>query len=573
MRKALKIILPLVLAAVLLIAAYWFFFQYRKDITANLCVSIGDGQRSAGKYEQAITWYGYANTLQPDNAQIALKLSDAYRDSGNYTKTEYVLVNAIYASPDCTDLYVALCRAYIEQDKLMDAQRMLDQIRNEAVLAELNARRPAAPTVTPEGGYYSDRITVSLQPVEGADCYLALGGDFPSVETDLYSEPLSLPIGESTVCAVSVGADGLVSPAVYVGYTVAGVVEDAVFADEAFEHYVQELLRRGNRSLKTNDLWSVTKLDIPEDVLSFEDLRYFTGLTELTIHDAHDADLSPLTGLSKLRSLDLSGCNLTTEQLTAVGGCANLTELRLAGCGLSSIKPLESLTQLTLLDLSDNSISNLTPISECRTLQTLLLGTNALTSLGSLSKLTELQVLDLSRNVLKSLAPLSGCTQMRELNVSHNQLISLTGMDQMAELEVLDASNNEVTDVSVLAVCTKLRIFTMTDNLLTSIDFLNGNKTIEEISIDYNDVTAVPDLPTDCALVRFSAAHNFLEDLSGLAGISTLNYVNADYNNITDIDVLRSCENLTQVNVFGTYIHDGGVLEELGVTVNYTPIV
>ena len=149
MRKALKIILPLVLIAVLLITAYWFFFQYRKDVAARLCVSIGDGQHNAGKYDNAITWYGYANALTPENAAIALKLSDAYRDSGNYTKTEYVLVNAIYASPDCTDLYVALCRAYIEQDKLMDAQRMLDQIHNETVLAELNARRPAAPTVTP----------------------------------------------------------------------------------------------------------------------------------------------------------------------------------------------------------------------------------------------------------------------------------------------------------------------------------------------------------------------------------------------------------------------------------------
>lgn len=573
MRKALKIILPLVLVVVLLITAYWFFFQYRKDITANLCASIGDGRQAAGKYDAAITWYGYANKLAPENVDTAMKLAEAYRSAGNYTKTEYVLVNAIYASPDCTDLYVALCKAYVEQDKLMDAQRMLDQIRNEDVLAELSARRPATPVVTPEGGYYSDRITVSLQPGDNSDCYLTLGGGFPSVQTDLYTEPVSLPIGESTICAVAVGKDGLVSPAAYVGYTIAGVVEDAVFADAAFEHYVQDLLNRGERKLKTNDLWSITSLDLPEDVLSLEDLHYFTGLTSLTVHDMHDADLSVLANLGKLKSLTLSGCSLTTEQLTAVGSCANLQELRLSGCGLSSIKPLEPLTQLTLLDLSDNSISNLVPISGMTTLETLLLSSNALTSLSSLSKLTNLQVLDLSHNVLKSLAPLSACTQLRELYCSHNQLLSVTGMERMTLLEVFDGSNNSVEDVSALSACKKLRLFTMTDNLLTSIDFLNDIRTIEEVYIDYNDVTAVPEFQKDCELVRFSAAHNFLEDLSGLSGLSALNYVNADYNNITDISVLKTCPNLTQVNVFGTYIHDGGDLEALGVTVNYTPDV
>ena len=70
---------------------------------------------------------------------------------------------------------------------------------------------------------------------------------------------------------------------------------------------------------------------------------------------------------------------------------------------------------------------------------------------------------------------------------------------------------------------------------------------------------------------RFSAAHNFLEDLSGLAGLPSLGYVNADYNNIRDISVLKTCPVLAQVNVYGTYIHSGGVLAEQGVQVFFTP--
>ena len=572
MRKALKIILPLILVLILLITAYWFLFQYRRDITAGVFLRVGDGRVEAKKYADALTWYGYANQLEPSNVETAIKLAEAYRNSGNYTKTEYVLVNAIYASPDNVDLYMTLSRVYVEQDKLMDSQIMLDQVRNEAVLAQLSALRPEAPVVSPEGGFYSDRISVTVEHSGNSSCYISVGGGFPSSD-DYYEGPIELPLGETTVCAVAVSSEGLVSPATYVGYTVAGVIEDAVFADEAFEHYVQELLNRGDRSMKTNDLWSVTALDLPEEVQSLEDLRYFTGLSELTIHSLGTGDLSLLPTLTSLKKLNLSGCQLTSEQLTQVGSCRNLEELRLSGCGLSNISPLEGLEKLRYLDLSDNSINNLGPISECTTLETLLLNSNAVTSVNALNKLTNLRVLNLSHNVVKSLTHLAQCTAMRELNVSNNELTSLAGLEFMAELQILDASNNKVLEVPQLAGCKKLRIFTMTDNLLTSIDFLNEIRTIEEVNIDYNDVVAVPSFLSDCKLARFSAAHNFLDDLSGLAGLPSLNYVNADYNNITDISVLASCPNLTQVNVFGTYIHDGGELEANGVIVNYTPDV
>lgn len=573
MRKALKIILPLVLVLVLLVTAYWFFFLYRKDITAGFFTSLGDGRVEAGDYDGAIRWYQRANRLQPEDTDIALKLADTYHAAGNFTKTEYVLVNAIYASPDCTELYLRLSGVYVEQDKLLDAQLMLDQIHNEDVLKELSAQRPAAPTVTPEGGYYSDRITVSVTPETGSSCYLTTNGCYPSTESDAYTGEIELPLGETTVCAVAVGSDGLVSPAVYVGYTVAGVVEDVDFVDASLEAYLQDQLGRSGRKLKTNELWSVTALDVPEEVTSLADLHYFTGLTSLTIHNVYSDDLAFLAEMPALRTLDLSGCSLTQEQLAAVGGCANLETLRLVGCGLSNLTPLEGLSKLTVLDLSDNSISNLLPLSHLTALQTLLLHSNAISSVTSLSKLTALEVLDLSHNVVKALSPLADCTAMRVLDVSYNDLMTLRGMRGMVNLEVFDASHNQISDVSTLANCKKLRLFTMTDNKLTDIDFLNDIKTIEEVNIDYNDVLAVPSFRDDCALVTFSAAHNFLEDLSGLAGLQTLNYVNADYNNIMDIDVLISCSNLTQINVFGTNVHDGGLLEESGVIVNYTPDV
>jgi Leucine-rich repeat (LRR) protein len=111
----------------------------------------------------------------------------------------------------------------------------------------------------------------------------------------------------------------------------------------------------------------------------------------------------------------------------------------------------------------------------------------------------------------------------------------------------------------------------MSNNKLTDVDFLTSIGTLVEINVDYNDIHTLPKLPAETPLETFSAAHNFLEDLDGLAGLQKLNYVNADYNNISSIDVLQSCPLLAQVNVYGTNVHSGGVLEENGVLVNYTP--
>ena len=162
MKKAIKIILPLFLVLVLLVVGYWFFFQARTDLTAQGLIRLGDWLETGQHYRLAINSFSMANKLQPQDADLALKLAQAYRNSSNFTQTERTLVNAIYASPDDTRLYVALSKVYVEQDKLMDAQQMLDNIANPTVLAELSSRRPLAPKISPEGGYYSEYITVSL---------------------------------------------------------------------------------------------------------------------------------------------------------------------------------------------------------------------------------------------------------------------------------------------------------------------------------------------------------------------------------------------------------------------------
>lgn len=571
MKKALKIIIPILLILILLFVAYWFFFQYRSDITADVFERWGDRKAEAEDYGGAAKYYGYAHNLNPNDTELSVKLAEAYRQDGNYTKAEYTLVHAIYSDADNIDLYLNLSKIYLEQDKMMDAQLMLDHISNETVRAQLDTMRPAAPVISPDGGKYSDYISVSATYAEGTTCYLTVDGEFPSLKQEPYSEPVALEGGETTVCAIAVSDNGLVSTAVYAGYTIAGVIEDAVFEDASLEAYVQELLNKNGRKLQTDDLWSIKELEIPDTVTSLTDLRYFVGLESLTAHDIPAADYAFLAEMPHLKNLSLSGCSLSSDALKYIGGCTELETLDLSNCGISNISALSTLNQLKVLNLDDNSINNLTALGKCTALEELHICRNAVTALTPLASLSNLKILDVSLNSIDTIAPIIKCTSLSELNVSDNKLTDLEGIGSLKNLTSLIASENEIESVEGIEKCTKLEVFNLANNLLVDISGLANIKTLTDINIDYNDVLEVPDFVDDCALVNFSAAHNFLEDCEGLSGLPNLNFINMDYNNIRDISCLLDCNCLVQVNVFGTYIKDADEFRNRGIIVNYDP--
>lgn len=74
--------------------------------------------------------------------------------------------------------------------------------------------------------------------------------------------------------------------------------------------------------------------------------------------------------------------------------------------------------------------------------------------------------------------------------------------------------------------------------------------------MSHNLVKELPPFTETCRLQQFYGSYNQLSDISGLAGLPELNYVDVDYNtDITDIECLKACQNLVQVNAFGTKDH------------------
>ena len=552
MKRVLKIVIPLVVVLALLGTAAWFFLSFRADLTAGFLRGQAAKMVERERYSRAVTYYNWAWQLDPENQEIPLALAEAYAGSGNYTKAEYTLVRAISARPQDVDLYVALCQVYVAQDKLLDAVQMLDRTSDAEVKAALDELRPAAPVLSPENGYYTEYIEVTADS-GGNAVYLSIDGDYPSMEDDAYTGPVTLPGGETMVMAVAVDENQMVSQAVQNGYTIGGVVEPVTLNDPAIDAAVREQLgMTASETLMTDDLWSIAELTLPDTVADLADLSHFTGLTTLTIQNVSGLDFSVLSQLTALQTLDLSGCTISTGSLDAIAGLTGLRVLRLNNCALTDINALSQLTALTELQLANNSLTDIGVTSLMLDLETVTLTNNPVTSIAGLSACTKLKSLDISGCSVTSIASLSGKTALETLLAGNNQIADLSPLEGCTALAVLEVPYNLVSDISVLAQLPALTRFVGNNNQITAVpDFDEETSKLQYIQLDYNEVA----------------------DLAGLQGINSLNYVYADYNQVETILPLKNNINLIQVNVWDNPIPEEEVksLQENSIIVNDNP--
>lgn len=570
MKKALKIVVPILLAVMIIASIMWYCFVYDQDFTRDMMLKNARFFSGNGNQVIASWFYDMAYKFSAHDDDVAIELADQYKNEGNYTKAESTLSHAI-ADGGGADLYVALSKTYVEQDKLLDAVAMLDNITNPEIKAQLDAQRPDAPTADPAAGFYSQYIAVSLSCTDGT-LYYTLDGEYPSIDDIPYAEPITLPGGETTIYAVSVTDNGLVSPLTILGYTVTGVIEEVTFEDSAIEQVVREMLDLSDdETIYTNHLWSITSFKVPENANTLADLAMMPYLESLIAHDVDCDSLAFLSSMSSLTELDLTGCRFPAADLSIIGTLSKLQTLTLENCGLSTVSGLDTLTNLTELNLANNTIRKLAALGALTNLTELNLQHNAAVSLDALKNLTNLEKLDVSYNSLEKLAPLASCSKLAWLDASNNKLTELDGVEKISSLTYLSVSSNDLKDVSILGKCEDLTELYIASNSITSISDLSSLTKLDIFDFAYNEVAKLPKWPEGCALRIIDGSYNKLTGLSALKNMENLTHVYMDYNQISSIASLESCYKLMYISVYGYPVTGVNTLTEHSVIVNYDP--
>ena len=570
MKKFFRFLVPLLLAIVIVASCIWYLFVYDRDFTRDTLLSQARYHDLYGNSRLSAMFYNMAYEHSGRDENVAIELANQYKSDGNYTKAEVTLSNAI-KNKGTVELYSALCKTYVEQDKLMDAVALLNNIADPNMKQALSALRPTTPSISHEPGYYSQYIDLKLTSSEGTLFYTT-DGEYPSIKSAIYTEPLSLEAGETVVYAISVANSGLVSEPVVAGYTVGGVIEPADFADDAVEDAIREVLgARGSEILYTNVLWDITEFTVPEDAKSLEDLTLMPYLKSLTIQNQKLGTLVDLSALNKLEALDLTGSSFPAEDLAILAKLPNLTKLTLANCNLSTIAALEGAEKLTYLDLSSNTVRNMESLSNMKSLKELYLQHNAVTALDALGSLNNLEKLNIAYNSVSDLMPLSSCTKLSWLDAGNNNLYNIDGVEKLALLSYLSVDYNKLTNISPVAKCAEMTNLSIANNQISDISALSALAKLDILDFSYNSVTNLPEWQSGCPLRTIDGSYNSLTSIDNLANLSGISYVYMDYNNITNVDALANCYVLVQLNVYGNDIDTVAELTAHDIIVNYDP--
>lgn len=572
MKKATKFLVPLLLGLLIIASIVWYLFIYDRAFTRDALLGQARFHDLHGNSKLSSWFYDVAYDFSGHDDNVAIELANQYKGDGNYTKAEFTLTHAISSAPTA-EAYAALCQTYVEQDKLLDAVNMLDNISDPLIKEQLDAMRPYAPSADYAAGYYSQYMDVHLSSTADT-IYYSIDGTYPSTAGSVYEDGITLPAGETTIYAIAVDENGLVSPVTVLGYTITGVIEEVVFTDPVLETAIREAIgASADELILTNQLWEITEFTVPEGVTFYDDISLMPYLQKLTFQPEDLGGLGFLSSLAKLEELDLTGCRFPAEELAYLASLPSLTTLTLSDCGLSTISDLANAPTLRKLDLSNNTIRNLEVLAPMTTLREINLQHNAVTGLSDLSSLINLEKLDISFNAVTDLSPLSSCAKLTWLDAGNNQLSNVFGIDELPLLSFLSVEYNSLTNVSTLAYVTTLTNLSIASNDITDISALKTLTGLEIFDFSSNQITALPEWPDGCALQTIDGSYNALTSIDGLKNMESLTHVYMDYNLITNIDALADCFCLVQVNVFGNTISDVSKLREHDIIVNYDPTV
>ena len=204
------------------------------------------------------------------------------------------------------------------------------------------------------------------------------------------------------------------------------------------------------------------------------------------------------------------------SDLTGLEFATNLTHLDLRDNSISDISPLASLTNLTHLDLSDNSISDISAVSGLTKLTWLDLGGNSISDISAVSGLTKLTVLGFWNNSISDISAVSGLTKLTGLSLGINSISDISAVSGLTKLTVLGFWNNSISDISAVSGLTKLTVLDLWNNSISDISAVSGLTKLTGLRLENNSISDISAVSGLTKLTELGLGGNSISDISSL---------------------------------------------------------
>ena len=327
------------------------------------------------------------------------------------------------------------------------------------------------------------------------------------------------------------------------------------------------------------EIKTLTRLDAPNAGISdLTGLEFAINLTRLNlgvvfvegqgINSNEISNLSPLSGLTNLKELDLSANNITDRIILPLSNLTNLISLDLSSNNITDISPLVGLTNLKELNLFRNNISDIAVLSGLTNLTRLNLGDNNISDIAVLTNLTNLIFLNLQTNNITDISPLSGMTNLTVLWLNNINITDISVLADLTNLTRLSLTGINISDIAPLSGMTNLTQLILTGNNISDIAPLSGMTNLTRLWLEglKNDITDISPLAGLTKLTNLLLQNNNITDISALAGMINLTWLSLRDNNITDISPLSGMTNLKELYLSTNNISDISPLSGMTLT-------
>lgn len=229
-KKKTQRIIAITAAVVLVVAGVigWRVHKtYKEEHSLQFQLSAAETAFSNGKYDEAYTAVQKAIDLDTTSVDAWLLKADILYAQKEYEKAESVLKKVISQYPSNDTAYGALIRVYEAMDDPDKIADMFASCTDLTIREKYAAYICAAPVATPDGGNYTEYVSVTLTADDDASIYYTTDGTEPS-ETNgtLYSKPIDLSEGSTRLRAIAVNAKHIKSDSISLDYSVLYPVPD-----------------------------------------------------------------------------------------------------------------------------------------------------------------------------------------------------------------------------------------------------------------------------------------------------------------------------------------------------------
>ena len=222
-----------------------------------------------------------------------------------------------------------------------------------------------------------------------------------------------------------------------------------------------------------------------------------------------------------------------------------------------SLEPLNELSDLTWLDVSETSVEDLSPVRNLNKLKVLRANSTLAEDLSAMKYNITLEELEVANTTVDDLSVLASLRNLTKLNLANTQVNRLTQLKSCPELTSLNISGTRIANIGVLQDLAQLRNLDISKTSVRDLGPISNLKNLQSLNISGSAISHLQALSEMENLRELYCSNTSISDLSPLKGNRRLSKIYCDHSGIHDAEASA----FTKENPFTLVIYDTEALK------------